>query len=109
MMWWYGPMGGWGALFMTITTVLFWGLIILGAIALFRYLRSEEHTSELQSQFHLVCRLLLEKKNLVSDILHSQEQIDVSRVFKLWQRTALIRGATHHISPIVRGNRLTHV
>src|SRR5689334_16028546 len=26
--------------------------------------RSEEHTSELQSQFHIVCRLLLEKKNL---------------------------------------------
>src|SRR5712692_7008755 len=25
------------------------------------YSRSEEHTSELQSQFHLVCRLLLEK------------------------------------------------
>src|SRR5689334_24756662 len=32
--------------------------------------RSEEHTSELQSQFHLVCRLLLEKKkkkNIISD------------------------------------------
>src|SRR5689334_24935721 len=27
-----------------------------------RATRSEEHTSELQSQFHLVCRLLLEKK-----------------------------------------------
>src|SRR2546430_7714013 len=27
-----------------------------------RYLRSEEHTSELQSQSNLVCRLLLEKK-----------------------------------------------
>src|SRR6266478_8889382 len=27
------------------------------------FTRSEEHTSELQSQFHLVCRLLLEKKN----------------------------------------------
>src|SRR5689334_23430535 len=26
--------------------------------------RSEEHTSELQSQFHLVCRLLLEKKKI---------------------------------------------
>src|SRR2546422_2106478 len=25
--------------------------------------RSEEHTSELQSRLHLVCRLLLEKKN----------------------------------------------
>src|SRR5687768_18037532 len=28
-------------------------------------LRSEEHTSELQSRLHLVCRLLLEKKNEV--------------------------------------------
>src|SRR5258708_9503448 len=27
-----------------------------------RHLRSEEHTSELQSPDHLVCRLLLEKK-----------------------------------------------
>src|SRR5689334_24744941 len=30
--------------------------------------RSEEHTSELQSQFHLVCRLLLEKKNNISKV-----------------------------------------
>src|SRR5699024_12704686 len=29
------------------------------------YARSEEHTSELQSRFDLVCRLLLEKKNAV--------------------------------------------
>src|SRR2546429_2736695 len=28
-----------------------------------RFKRSEEHTSELQSRLHLVCRLLLEKKN----------------------------------------------
>src|SRR5687768_17949055 len=28
-----------------------------------RVTRSEEHTSELQSRLHLVCRLLLEKKN----------------------------------------------
>src|SRR5689334_15618683 len=32
--------------------------------------RSEEHTSELQSQFHLVCRLLLEKKKLYIYFLH---------------------------------------
>src|SRR2546427_6500556 len=31
-----------------------------------RRLRSEEHTSELQSQSNLVCRLLLEKKKLTS-------------------------------------------
>src|SRR5258708_21408147 len=30
--------------------------------------RSEEHTSELQSPDHLVCRLLLEKKNTIIDI-----------------------------------------
>src|SRR2546422_6295359 len=29
--------------------------------------RSEEHTSELQSRLHLVCRLLLEKKKLGED------------------------------------------
>src|SRR5690554_7208260 len=32
------------------------------ALATCRQLRSEEHTSELQSRPHLVCRLLLEKK-----------------------------------------------
>src|SRR5688572_32296325 len=33
-----------------------------GVAAVGLYLRSEEHTSELQSQSNLVCRLLLEKK-----------------------------------------------
>src|SRR5207253_9855598 len=32
--------------------------------------RSEEHTSELQSRGHLVCRLLLEKKNDDHNIVH---------------------------------------
>src|SRR3712207_8358971 len=31
-----------------------------------RKLRSEEHTSELQSRQYLVCRLLLEKKNKIN-------------------------------------------
>src|SRR5687768_17976046 len=30
-------------------------------------MRSEEHTSELQSRLHLVCRLLLEKKHITTD------------------------------------------
>src|SRR5690554_7474292 len=33
--------------------------------------RSEEHTSELQSRPHLVCRLLLEKKNDMIDDMHN--------------------------------------
>src|SRR5258705_6468797 len=35
-----------------------------------RALRSEEHTSELQSLRHLVCRLLLEKKKRRSTLIH---------------------------------------
>src|SRR2546429_6834184 len=35
---------------------------LAASIALFR---SEEHTSELQSRLHLVCRLLLEKKKKI--------------------------------------------
>src|SRR5687768_18355541 len=34
-------------------------------------IRSEEHTSELQSRLHLVCRLLLEKKNITKSNTHS--------------------------------------
>src|SRR2546429_1740129 len=34
--------------------------------------RSEEHTSELQSRLHLVCRLLLEKKKNRVGILHGE-------------------------------------
>src|SRR5258708_24671248 len=36
---------------------------VVGAGRRRRGVRSEEHTSELQSPDHLVCRLLLEKKN----------------------------------------------
>src|SRR2546422_2930435 len=38
--------------------------------------RSEEHTSELQSRLHLVCRLLLEKKKNISD--NSSQTVDSS-------------------------------
>src|SRR2546429_1519475 len=34
-----------------------------GVLSFEKRMRSEEHTSELQSRLHLVCRLLLEKKN----------------------------------------------
>ena len=41
MMWWYGPgMSGWGFALMGVGTVLFWTLIVLGVIAVVRYLLS---------------------------------------------------------------------
>src|SRR5688572_32460832 len=40
-------------------------LVDRGELTLDKASRSEEHTSELQSQSNLVCRLLLEKKNKI--------------------------------------------
>src|SRR2546422_7050238 len=40
----------------------------VGLRDLARRARSEEHTSELQSRLHLVCRLLLEKKKKIDEL-----------------------------------------
>src|SRR5688572_20904860 len=42
-------------------------------------MRSEEHTSELQSQSNLVCRLLLEKKKQQNRTLHTQKSTNTHR------------------------------
>src|SRR5205085_3491133 len=52
-----------------------------------RRTRSQEHTSELQSQSNLVCRLLLEKKKKTTTQMGTQQQIpltdDISRRLEL--------------------------
>src|SRR4051794_41663110 len=45
--------------------------------------RSEEHTSELQSPVHLVCRLLLEKKKLTAVRTHMDAPNRQSRTSRL--------------------------
>src|SRR5689334_23755820 len=55
--------------------------------------RSEEHTSELQSQFHLVCRLLLEKKKV--------EKLDPARIIVVTFRRSSSRGVTQLVEPVV--------
>src|SRR5699024_11979531 len=52
----------------TIQSIIFWSKS-----------RSEEHTSELQSRFDLVCRLLLEKKNIFLTI-HNNQQLMIIKV-----------------------------
>src|SRR5205823_6838038 len=47
----------------TVERNLLEGAVLVVAV-LFAFLRSEEHTSELQSLAYLVCRLLLEKKKI---------------------------------------------
>src|SRR2546422_7702356 len=56
----------------TSEEVVFWGKVAkVGSCFISPFflhcVRSEEHTSELQSRLHLVCRLLLEKKKKKHD------------------------------------------
>src|SRR6266853_5174310 len=48
-----------------------------------RRARSEEHTSELQSQSNLVCRLLLEKKKKKPYSTHLKKQTKKKPIYKL--------------------------
>src|SRR2546430_5455471 len=52
---------------------------LLDASAMPRAARSEEHTSELQSQSNLVCRLLLEKKKKVLGKYGYEESLELPR------------------------------
>src|SRR5262245_65158662 len=49
------------------------------ATSIIEYLRSEEHTSELQSLRHLVCRLLLEKKK-INLTVHTKKLANTARI-----------------------------
>src|SRR2546430_7714348 len=52
--------------------------------------RSEEHTSELQSQSNLVCRLLLEKKKKTNSIPNTRPQHIISLSLIITQLTAYL-------------------
>src|SRR2546429_1767417 len=54
--------------------------------------RSEEHTSELQSRLHLVCRLLLEKKKI-------KQILDISER-NFFQRNLVTAGSAYHLRRI---------
>src|SRR5947199_1305904 len=76
-------------------------------------LRSEEHTSELQSLRHLVCRLLLEKKNIddCPPTRNADElQINCGEDSLLQKSSRMIMLARHDISAIVaKPNRNTTI
>src|SRR3712207_7999106 len=59
-----GAIGCFWAIWPSVMQILVYGLPSIS-------LRSEEHTSELQSRQYLVCRLLLEKKKSTSSFLSS--------------------------------------
>src|SRR5699024_11771026 len=64
--------------------------------------RSEEHTSELQSRFDLVCRLLLEKKKQLScSAIRAQHELSVCR--KKRRETARTRDISKCCCPYLTG------
>src|SRR2546430_10033356 len=77
------------------------------------FMRSEEHTSELQSQSNLVCRLLLEKNNIVLLVVADDEplrhSLDPCRIAAQWLH--LIGHQRHSVACRIRtsiwSNRIT--
>src|SRR2546427_4874830 len=61
--------------------------------------RSEEHTSELQSQSNLVCRLLLEKKKKLNNIPHFGLAQEIDMLYSL--TAAYVSGAEHALRRVV--------
>src|SRR5205809_1928643 len=63
-----------------------------------RDVRSEEHTSELQSRLHLVCRLLLEKKKRVERLYELDILLSFAFVFD--EPLDLFRNARLFVAPL---------
>src|SRR2546429_6956046 len=61
--------------------------------------RSEEHTSELQSRLHLVCRLLLEKKKKTAARHHADTPTDATNARQQAQHMRLTAYTTHYNTP----------
>src|SRR5437660_2641444 len=55
--------------------------------------RSEEHTSELQSRGHLVCRLLLEKKKRTTTVVSSKEDRKIAELGRIRRSLTLLAAA----------------
>src|SRR5690348_18109004 len=75
----------------------------VGAQPLCRHRRSEEHTSELQSPVHLVCRLLLEKKNTQQFVPEISAKVAVVMAFL---SVAMLIGFIYTISILVQAQQV---
>src|SRR5205085_12686374 len=84
-----------------------WSVAVAEVLALVNFAvllpRSEEHTSELQSQSNLVCRLLLEKKNKTRPFLRVETTVtprsaSATIQYGKQQRPTAVRSAPPHAS-----------
>src|SRR2546430_937682 len=75
-------------------------ILYVGTCNRVEVVRSEEHTSELQSQSNLVCRLLLEKKNRQNEMLDYQQKESTPRVSSIMENTNLSK--QQQVSEIIR-------
>src|SRR5690348_18028120 len=68
--------------------------------------RSEEHTSELQSPVHIVCRLLLEKKNWCKGIIFTGRWIGYSSNVSYFGKYAIKRISSRMMENTIFGMKL---
>src|SRR2546430_13408208 len=61
--------------------------------------RSEEHTSELQSQSNLVCRLLLEKKKIIGRLVSHTSSLNSSYYSALLQQHYAVHSRLSYPTP----------
>src|SRR5256886_7856223 len=89
----------------SVTSCTFDMSLVVSTTRPMRPLRSEEHTSELQSQSNLVCRLLLEKKKKLH-VARLERQAHPSR-----RRTSYSHIATraHHAAVLIEPEVHHHV
>src|SRR6201992_3755811 len=94
-------------LFRSRVTVLFNGVLVENNFTLIgqTLYRSEEHTSELQSPVHLVCRLLLEKKKKSHTLFALHRTRDACRLHIVCarrRRAALVVSRAVRVRPLGR-------
>jgi len=80
MMYWGNGMGGWGILVMTVSNLLFWGLLIVGVVALVRTLGRGGSTNPATAQRSTAEEVLAERfARGEIDVQEYQERLQVLR------------------------------
>jgi len=88
MMFWFGNgMSGWGYALMTISTVLFWALVIAGVVALVRYLGRGPQAAGAPPERPTAEQLLAER--------FARGEIDDK---EYWQRLETLRYGAHPVT-----------
>jgi len=86
MMYWGNGMSGWGMTLMTVSSLLFWGLVIAAVVAVVRYLGRDAHSGPPATHGPTPQQLLAER--------FARGEIDEDEYTR---RTQVLAGAARHV------------